>query len=178
MRTLLKNHDGTVQHDPPFVLELDCPAESFDRMIAHTTTFAFVVGSIVALLAVVGAMPRPIGGFALLWWAGALVARYVARERRLRHGQVRVDFDAGRVEHLPSGEPTESAVVIPLDELTIRLDPPPPPDDDDAVAWLIMERRGTAAADRGRGLRLCRGRVGDLRPTLGIFAQYGMRPAG
>jgi hypothetical protein len=177
VRVILKNLDGTVHHDAPFVLEFDCPAESFDRMIVHTTTFAFVVGTIVALLAIVGAMPRPIGGFALLWWGGALVARYVARQRRLQHGRVRVDFDTGRVEHLPSGEPSDAAVVIPLEELTLGLDPTPPADDDDAVAWLVLTPREPHRSRRARRLRLCRGRISDLRATLRIFAQYGIRPA-
>lgn len=165
MRRLLDNHDGSVELEGELRLVCECRGKATDAAVRGVSLFAFVVATIVGVLALSGVAPRPVGLFALGWIVAASIARRWATRRRAEHGRFVLDFDRSTL-HV-EGSPLTRAID---DQLTVELsDADAPPDH---ARWLLL-RRGPEV------FRLARGTPEELQRVLYVLRRQGVRaPVG
>lgn len=159
---LLRNDDGTVELEGETVLVATCDGLALDHVVRGVSTFAFVVASIVGVLAATGVAPRPVGLFAVTWIVAGGIARRWAARRRREHGRVRIDLDA-RVVHAST---RADARDLPLDDAVV-VDVEDADDPSDHPRWLVL-RRGD---DR---LRLAYARTEEVRAVLYVLRRHGV----
>lgn len=158
-RPLVRNVEAKVFVEEPFLLASVCTGTPLETAVAKVSSFAFLLSSIIALLVVVGAAPKPIGGIAVFWLVTGLLARWFVARRRAEHGRFIVSFETTTIHgESMNGE----ALELPLTEVKVL-----PAVDEALPLWICVE-------SAGHRLRFARTSEDDATKLLYFFRQYGV----